>query len=128
MKPLPSNFSSYEEYNGYMSCCKKAQLGDTVCAYFTRVFEKYKPSGNKTDFVLNNIKIVGKGTVGGLNNNDFLVLGMNDNSYGFWPKHPQEVTNDYQGIHWIKNINEFNHFFFAHTCDIKICKIIRQSS
>src|SRR5271156_2747464 len=92
-KEFPDNFASYDEYEGYATCCSKAMPGDQVVVYVSEaskgLFIPSRISSNRTAIVT----IVGRRADMGLDARRFhigtskfkttLLLGTNDN-IGFW--------------------------------------------
>src|SRR5580704_1914906 len=120
---FPGNFSSLEEYKGYLRCITKIKLGDEVLCFTT--FNRH-PSPHKTDYLISTTVVAIKQEVEEAVSIDrrILVLGTNDLSIkGFWPLY-RELEGHSLSYNAIKEIvpnwHNYDRGYYAYASDIRI--------
>jgi hypothetical protein len=114
-KNFPSNFSSFEEYNTYLTCLKKCDVGDMVEVYFYGN-NNFHPSNIKTD-ITKIVPVIGKRIKNALYEKDILV-GYNENNIDFWVIDP---TTEREYV----KLSGYKYGFWLYPNDILVKRIIK---
>jgi hypothetical protein len=125
-KIFPAAFSSYEEYDGYLNCLHKAQLGDEVIIYLCQSYDhRLTAIGKKGLITSQPLKVVGKKDLNYNFKTTVPILGMKDDSLCFWFGENIKISHDIKIVS--KDVNSYSHFRICTPTDTLIAKIIRRS-
>jgi hypothetical protein len=109
-------FNSLDEYETYCRCTRKIDIGDTVYIYC---------NPNRNDASLYKTSLIKEAIVIAKSNEGF-ILGMKNNSAGFWPTKDNKYY--FENSRLIENIKDYPFGWAVRDYrDARIAKIIKNS-